>query len=77
MSCAKCGAQTMSIVVDGQTASICPSCNIPDRTCAWCKLPMEKRLVGNGRYVHYLCPKCVFQHTSKYTAPTATSSPKT
>ena len=26
---------------------------------------MNKRLVGDGRYLHYTCPKCVFQHTMK------------
>lgn len=38
---------------------------IPDRLCTWCKVPMVKRLVGRGAYVHYTCPKCVFQHASK------------
>lgn len=38
---------------------------IPDRACAWCKVPMTKRLVGGGLYIHYTCPKCIFQHTSK------------
>jgi phage FluMu protein Com len=38
---------------------------IPDRNCTWCKVPMAKRLVGGGAYIHYTCPKCVFQHTSK------------
>ncbi len=38
---------------------------IPDRTCAWWKVPMTKRLVGGGLYIHYTCPKCIFQHTSK------------
>ncbi|TAJ09645.1 MAG: hypothetical protein EPO61_06200 [Nitrospirae bacterium] len=41
------------------------SAAIPDRTCAWCKVPMTKRLVGGGLYIHYTCPKCIFQHTSK------------
>jgi len=26
---------------------------------------MTKRLVADGRFVHYTCPKCVFQHTTK------------
>jgi hypothetical protein len=26
---------------------------------------MNKRLVGDGQYLHYTCPKCVFQHTTK------------
>ncbi len=38
---------------------------IPDRDCTWCKVPMAKRLVGGGAYIHYTCPKCIFQHTSK------------
>ncbi|MFM8551753.1 MAG: hypothetical protein ACKOCD_05460 [Nitrospiraceae bacterium] len=38
---------------------------IPDRNCTWCKVPMAKRLVGGGLYLHYTCPKCIFQHTSK------------
>jgi len=38
---------------------------IPDRNCTWCKVPMTKRLVGGGTYIHYTCPKCIFQHTSK------------
>jgi hypothetical protein len=29
---------------------------------------MTKRLVADGKFLHYLCPKCVFQHTSKYAA---------
>lgn len=38
---------------------------IPDRLCTWCKVPMKKRLVGGGQYIHYTCPKCVFQHATK------------
>jgi hypothetical protein len=38
---------------------------LPDRLCTWCKVPMQKRLVGGGLYIHYTCPKCIFQHTSK------------
>jgi hypothetical protein len=26
---------------------------------------MNKRLVGDGQYLHYTCPKCVFQHAMK------------
>jgi len=40
---------------------------LPDRTCTWCKVPMTKRLVGGGLYIHYTCPKCIFQYTSKRT----------
>ena len=39
---------------------------IPDRLCTWCKVPMKKRLVGGGQYLHYTCPKCVFQHAMKW-----------
>jgi len=28
---------------------------------------MTKRLVGGGLYIHYTCPKCIFQYTSKRT----------
>ncbi len=38
---------------------------LPDRLCTWCKVPMKKRLVGGGLFIHYTCPKCVFQHTTK------------
>jgi hypothetical protein len=24
---------------------------------------MTKRLVAGGKFLHYTCPKCVFQHT--------------
>jgi hypothetical protein len=27
---------------------------------------MTKRLVGGGQYLHYTCPKCVFQHAMKW-----------
>jgi hypothetical protein len=30
---------------------------------------MLKRLVGGGLYVHYTCPKCIFQHTAKRQGP--------
>ena len=39
---------------------------LPDRLCTWCKVPMKKRLVGAGQYLHYTCPKCVFQHAMKW-----------
>lgn len=41
---------------------------IPDRLCTWCKIPMKKRLVASGQFIHYTCPKCIFQHTTKRTA---------
>ena len=39
--------------------------DLPDRLCTWCKVPMKKRLVGGGQFIHYTCPKCIFQHTTK------------
>jgi len=42
-----------------------PESELPDRLCAWCKINMSKRLVGEGRFIHYTCPQCIFQHTSK------------
>ncbi len=38
---------------------------IPDRLCTWCKVTMMKRLVADGKFIHYTCPQCIFQHTSK------------
>ncbi|MEW6245502.1 MAG: hypothetical protein AB1555_02205 [Nitrospirota bacterium] len=43
--------------------------DLPDRLCTWCKVPMQKRLVGGGKFIHYTCPKCVFQHTTKHAVP--------
>jgi hypothetical protein len=43
--------------------------DIPDRLCTWCKIPMTKRLVGGGAFIHYTCPTCVFQHASKRQKP--------
>lgn len=37
--------------------------SLPDRLCTWCKVPMRKRLVASGKFLHYTCPRCVFQHT--------------
>jgi hypothetical protein len=42
---------------------------LPDRLCTWCKVAMTKRLVAGGQFIHYTCPACVFQHTTK--RPTA------
>lgn len=42
-----------------------PGSELPDRQCAWCKINMNKRLVGEDRFIHYTCPACIFQHTSK------------
>ncbi|THI92082.1 MAG: hypothetical protein CAF41_001225 [Nitrospira sp. CG24A] len=49
-----------------------PSADLPDRLCTWCRLPMKKRLVGGKQFVHYTCPKCVFQHTTRL-SPTPSS----
>lgn len=38
---------------------------LPDRLCTWCRVSMKKRLVGGKQFVHYTCPKCVFQHTTR------------
>jgi hypothetical protein len=38
---------------------------LPDRLCTWCRVPMKKRLVGGRQFIHYTCPKCVFQHTTR------------
>ena len=42
-----------------------PTADLPDRLCTWCKVAMTKRLVAGGQFIHYTCPKCVFQHTTK------------
>jgi hypothetical protein len=45
------------------TAPEASSEELPDRLCTWCRVPMKKRLVGGKKFVHYTCPKCIFQHT--------------
>lgn len=42
-----------------------PAAELPERLCTWCKIPMMKRLVAGGQFIHYTCPKCIFQHTTK------------
>ena len=42
-----------------------PSADLPDRLCTWYQLRMKKRLVGGKQFIHYTCPKCVFQHTTR------------
>jgi hypothetical protein len=42
-----------------------PSSELPERFCTWCKVPMKKRLVASGQFIHYTCPKCIFQHTMR------------
>ena len=69
MTCPKCGGPTAPVARDGTTLAVCTACDTPNRTCTWCKVPMNKKLVGNGKFLHYICPKCVFQHTSKYSPP--------
>ena len=29
---------------------------------------MTKKLVADGKFLHYVCPTCVFQHTSPFAA---------
>ncbi len=38
---------------------------LPDRLCTWCQVSMKKRLVGSKQFIHYTCPKCIFQHTTR------------
>lgn len=42
-----------------------PLTELPDRLCTWCQVPMNKRLVGGKQFIHYTCPKCIFQHTTR------------
>lgn len=46
-------------------AASAPPSEIPDRACTWCKISMMKRLVAGGQFIHYTCPQCIFQHTTK------------
>ena len=55
--------------VNSQAPAATTQGDIPDRICTWCKVPMRKRLVGGGRFIHYTCPKCIFQHTTKAAKP--------
>jgi hypothetical protein len=64
--CSKCKQPTVLVSRDGMAKPVCTTCDTPDRACTWCKVPMIKKLVGNGAFLHYTCPKCVFQHTSKF-----------
>lgn len=45
-----------------------PRIELPDRLCTWCKVIMTKRLVGGKQFIHYTCPKCIFQHTRRLTS---------
>ncbi len=38
---------------------------LTDRLCTWCQVSMKKRLVGSKQFIHYTCPKCIFQHTTR------------
>jgi hypothetical protein len=53
--------------VNQSDAAAAPLSETPDRSCTWCKIPMMKRLVAGGQFIHYTCPQCIFQHTSKRT----------
>jgi hypothetical protein len=55
----------MANVTPSQPNPTSPSADLPDRLCTWCQVPMKKRLVGGKQFVHYTCPKCVFQHTTR------------
>jgi hypothetical protein len=46
-----------------------PSADLPDRLCTWCQVTMKKRFVGGKQFVHYTCPKCIFQHTTRLDQP--------
>ena len=58
----------MSDTSTPQSQAAAPTAELPDRLCTWCKVAMTKRLVAGGQFIHYTCPKCVFQHTTKRTA---------
>jgi predicted RNA-binding Zn-ribbon protein involved in translation (DUF1610 family) len=57
--------QRMANVTSSIPNQIPPSADLPDRLCTWCRVEMKKRLVGGKQFVHYTCPKCVFQHTTR------------
>jgi len=67
-ACPTCGQATVSVTRHGTVMSVCSICDTPDRVCAWCKVPMTKKLVADGKFLHYVCPTCVFQHTSPFAA---------
>jgi hypothetical protein len=56
---------TMSNQERNTPSTSATSAGIPDRLCTWCKVPMRKRLVASGQFIHYTCPKCIFQHTTR------------
>ena len=51
--------------INQSNAAAAPLSEIPDRSCTWCKISMMKRLVAGGQFIHYTCPQCIFQHTTK------------
>ncbi len=55
----------MCRMMAGPTTPNTSTTDIPDRLCTWCKVSMKKRLVASGQFVHYTCPKCIFQHTTR------------
>lgn len=58
-----------------ETPETPPETDLPDRRCTWCGVPMKKRLVGGKRFVHYTCPKCLFQHTINLSPKLVTPKP--
>jgi hypothetical protein len=61
---------TMAETSASHTNSPAPTAELPERLCTWCKVAMTKRLVAGVQFIHYTCPKCVFQHTTKRAAKT-------
>ena len=61
---------TMADTSTPQSNPSAPTAELPERLCTWCKVPMTKRLVAGGQFIHYTCPKCVFQHTTKRASKT-------
>lgn len=47
------------------SAPVTSRSELPDRLCTWCKVLMMKRVVGGNQFIHYTCPKCIFQHTTR------------
>jgi hypothetical protein len=56
---------TMRPTMSNPSTPTVSAATLPDRLCTWCKVSMKKRLVGGAQFVHYTCPKCVFQHTTR------------
>ncbi len=62
---------TMTDVSVPQSTRPTDTADVPERLCTWCKVAMTKRLVAGGQFIHYTCPKCVFQHTTKRATTTS------